>query len=95
MEKYLIEVPHKEDESSCIEAISIFLQTGSHFLTHADWGCRDGEHKAWLAVEVENRDQACQIIPPLYRANAKIVKLGRFTMQEINGIKEAHVEACR
>ena len=57
MEKFLIEVPHEETESECINAVRIFYQTGSHFLTNADWGCEDGEHKAWLLVDVENKDK--------------------------------------
>jgi hypothetical protein len=38
MAKFLIEVPHGADKAACDQAIQIFLQTGSHFLTHADWG---------------------------------------------------------
>ncbi len=64
MEKYLIEVPHEASKSACLNAVRVFLQTGSHFLANADWGCHDGEHKAWLLVEVENKGQANQIVPP-------------------------------
>ncbi len=46
MAKFLIEVPHEATESECINAVRIFYQTGSHFLTNAEWGCEDGEHKA-------------------------------------------------
>ena len=48
MSRYLIEVEHKADKWSCDQAIEAFLNTGSHFLTNADWGCMDGEHKAWF-----------------------------------------------
>jgi len=51
MEKYLIEVPHEATKAACVNAVRVFLQTGSHFLANADWGCHDGEHKAWLLVE--------------------------------------------
>jgi hypothetical protein len=90
MEKYLIEVPHDASESACINAVKIFMQTGSHFLSNADWGCHDGEHKAWLLVDVENKDQARQILPPAFRANAKIVLLHKFTKEEMESIQEAH-----
>jgi len=46
MPRFLIEVPHDEDVIACAQVIKIFLSTGSHFLSNADWGCRDGEHKA-------------------------------------------------
>jgi hypothetical protein len=83
MNKFLIEVPHGADKKSCNQAIQIFLQTGSHFLTHADWGCKDGEHKAWIIVEVESKQEARYIVPPLYRASAKITQLTTFTANDI------------
>ncbi|MFC2081081.1 hypothetical protein ACFLR8_02605 [Bacteroidota bacterium] len=90
MEKYLIEVPHEATKSACVNAVRVFLQTGSHFLANADWGCHDGEHKAWLLVEVENKNQANQIIPPAFRSGAKIIKLHTFTREEMDNIEEVH-----
>lgn len=91
MNKYLIEVPHGSDKESCNQAIQIFFNTGSHFLTHADWGCKDGEHKAWLMVEVENKDQAREILPAFFRHSAKITQLTTFTAQDIMEQKKYHV----
>ncbi len=82
MERYLIEVPHEGTGKACNNAVRIFLQTGSHFLKQADWGCHDGEHKAWIIVEVENKEQARQVVPSLFRSNAKITKLNSFTKFE-------------
>ena len=90
MEKYLIEVPHEATKSACNNAVRVFLQTGSHFLRQADWGCHDGEHKAWLIVEVENKDEARQIVPSLFRSDAKIVKLHTYTRAEMGNIDEFH-----
>jgi hypothetical protein len=84
MGTYLIEVPHEATEAACANAVKIFLETGSHFLANADWGCEDDEHKAWLLVDVDSREQALHIIPPGLRANARIVKLRKFTREDIN-----------
>ncbi len=65
MSKFLIEVPHGADKQSCDQAILIFHQTGSHFLTHADWGCLDGEHKAWIIADVANKEEARLYCHPL------------------------------
>ena len=46
MPRFLIEVPHEGTTKACNKAIEVFLRTGSHFLSHADWGCKDGVHKA-------------------------------------------------
>ncbi|HET6558895.1 MAG TPA: hypothetical protein VFG54_16365 [Prolixibacteraceae bacterium] len=83
MKKFLIEVPHGVDKQSCAEAIQVFQHTSSHFLTHAEWGCLDGEHKAWIIVEVENKEEALFIVPPLYRSSAKIVQLTTFTAKDL------------
>lgn len=90
MEKYLIEVPHEATKSACNNAVSVFLQTGSHFLRQAEWGCHDGEHKAWMIVEVDNKGQALQIVPSLFRAETKIIKLHNFTREEMENIVNIH-----
>ena len=90
METYFIEVPHEADVSACAKAVKIFLNTGSHFLSNAQWGCRDGEHKAWLILDLDSREQARAILPPGYRSQAKIVKLNRFTMAEIDELMLHH-----
>lgn len=83
MKKFLIEVPHGADKDACNQAIQIFLQTGSHFLTHAEWGCLDGEHKAWIIVDMESKEDARFIIPPLFRSTAKITELTTFSAKDI------------
>lgn len=81
MSAYLIEIPHAVDKIACMHAIQVFLESGSHFLANADWGCEDGEHKAWMVVNVDNKNQALQIVPPLYRHEAKIIKLSKYTKE--------------
>ncbi len=93
MAKYLIEVPHAPDVEACARVVQIFLKTGSHFLTHADWGCLDGEHKAWIIADVENKEEACSIVPPAFRNEAKAVRLNKFTMEEIDEILQNHKAA--
>ena len=83
MTRFLIEVPHEPELVACARAVEILLKTGSHFLTHADWGCTDGEHKAWIIAEVENKDEARSILPPAFRLRAKITQLNDFTLEEI------------
>lgn len=92
MERFLIEVPHEDSKAACGRAVLIFHQSGSHFLTHAEWGCKDGIHSAWLEVEVESKEQARQIIPPAYRAKARIVKLNTWSGKEIDELIKIHEE---
>jgi hypothetical protein len=84
MPKFLIEVHHEADQLACARIVQIFLSTGSHYVTHADWGCMDGEHTAWITVEVESKEEARCILPPAFRSQAKIVELNKFTLEQIN-----------
>jgi hypothetical protein len=90
MPKFLIEVSHEAEEMACARAIQTLLKTGSHFLTHADFGCLDGVHKAWIIVEVENKEVARSILPTEYRSNAEIVQLNKFSLNEIDELLKHH-----
>ena len=71
MARFLIEVPHESEVVSCYRAIRLLLESGSHFLTHADFGCDDGVHKAWIVVEAESKDEARNILPPSIAARRR------------------------
>jgi hypothetical protein len=90
MARFLIEVPHEAEATACARVVEIFLKSGSHFLTHADWGCLDGEHKAWIVADVDSREEARAILPPAMRSEARIVQLNFFTMEEIEEILRHH-----
>jgi hypothetical protein len=90
MPKFLIEVQHDPDKKACKQAAEIFLKTGSHFLTNADWGCLDGEHKAWFVLHIEDRDAAMSILPMAFRKNAKIIELNKFALGDMENIQAFH-----
>lgn len=90
MARFLIEVPHSGTTVDCAHTVEVFLRTGSHFLAQADWGCKDGDHRAWIVLEVESKEEARNVIPPIFRAQAKIVQLNAFTMREIEDLLQGH-----
>ena len=90
MARFLIEVPHEGTTAACARAVEAFLRTGSHFLTHADWGCQDGDHRAWIVLEVDSREEARNVIPPIFQAQAKIVQLNAFTMKDLEHLLQRH-----
>ena len=87
MSTYLIEVPHEPTKEACEQAIRLFLNTGSHFMTNADWGCLDGEHKAWIVLETEDKHEARNILPPAFRPPA-------FSMTIRNQIHSARLQGA-
>jgi hypothetical protein len=93
--KFLIEVPHEPEKIACARAVQVFLNTGSHFLTHADWGCLDGQHYAWMVIDADSKEAARNILPPAFRSQARIVKLNYFVMEEIDEILSHHVSRLK
>lgn len=93
MARFLIEVPHEARTNECALAAKILISTGSQYLAHADFGCMDGEHKAWIVVEVADKKEARLILPPLFRPHAKIIQLNKFSLAELEEILQRHQDA--
>ena len=90
MARYLIEVPHENSKDACVQAVKIFHQSGSHFMTNADWGCADNEHKAWFVVEMDSKEQARSILPSNFRQKAKIIELHKLSPEQFDEAVEIH-----
>jgi len=87
MPKFLIEVAHDATYAACVQAVEIFLRTGSHFLARADWGCKDGVHNAWITVELGSRDEALNIVPAALQPRTRIIQLNAFTLDQLEQMK--------
>lgn len=90
MPKFLIEVPHDAELTACARAVQAFLGSGSHFVANAEWGCHDGDHRAWIIVELDSKEEARSIVPPMFRSRASIIGLNRFTLREVEDILREH-----
>ena len=91
MSKYLIEIPHSSEKIACLHSVAILLSSGSHFLTNADWGCLDGEHKAWFFMDADSKEEVLRIVPPAYRRDAKITQLNKFKLDEVEQLIKHHI----
>ena len=92
MPRFLIEVPHEPEVVACAKAVRRLLTTGSHFMTHADFGCYDGVHKGWVIVELDNKEEARSVLPSDLRPIATITQLSKFTLEEIDDIIAQHTQ---
>jgi hypothetical protein len=88
MPSYLIEIPHSGNVTECRQIIKLFLDSGSHLLSNADWGCKDGIHKSWFIHEFDSKDQALLAVPPLLRHDAIIVELTKFNKADMADLAE-------
>ena len=83
MPRFLIEIPHGDEYAACVKALHALERCGSHFVTRAEFGCADGAHSGWLIVDLDSRAEALQIVPPEFRADARVIQLQRYTREEI------------
>lgn len=90
MSKFLIEVPHSPDTLACAHVVKVFLTSGSHFLANAEWGCMDGDHTAYMIVEIDSKDDARAIVPPAFRADARVTRLTHFRLDHIEETIRRH-----
>jgi hypothetical protein len=82
MERYLVVSPHTKGD--CVKALREVYAVG--YITHFEWGCKDGDHTGWLILEAENAQQALMVVPAMQRHSAKAIKLVKFTPQDIEGM---------
>ncbi len=92
MSSFLIEIPHSENTFECKQVIKLFVESGSHLLSNAHWGCKSGVHKSWFISEFNSKEEALQIIPPFLRASASVTELTTFTKEDIQRFAEANKE---
>lgn len=83
MPTFLIEIPHSENTFECNQVIKLFVESGSHLLANAQWGCKSGIHKCWFMSDFENKEEVLQIIPPFLRHNANIIEVVKFTKKNM------------
>jgi hypothetical protein len=84
MEKYLVESHHTKED--CQHVIEQFIYYG--LINNIDWGCEDGVHVGWAIVDVENKDLAMLIIPPILRSKARVIRLVRYSPEKIQAVHE-------
>lgn len=81
MARWLIESPHTAE--GCLQVMDAILIMGTDFVDRFDFGCKDGIHTCWAVVEAESESAARKMVPAFVRSRARIVKVGKFTPQQI------------
>ena len=92
MATYLIEIPHSENTFECKQVIKLFVESGSHLLANAHWGCKAGIHKSWFISEFDTKEEALHIVPPFLRHSVNIIELTTFTKEDIEQFDKANRE---
>lgn len=74
MDRYMIISNHTD--KGCTTALKAIEAAG--FITHFDWGCKDGVHTGWAIVEADSAQEALMVVPSAERRQAQAVHLVKF-----------------
>jgi hypothetical protein len=85
---YLIEIPHTPE--SCLKALDDVKALGDDKLAKYSWGCMAGDHTAYLMVNAASDAEALQWVPASERGEAKLLKLNKFTPEQIESFHKSH-----
>ena len=81
MERYLIESLHTPEE--CLRALDEVLAKSAATLDKYEWGCMAGDHTGYAIIEARSEGEAVEMVPAFLRGKARVVKLNRFTPEQI------------
>ena len=84
MKRFLVVSHHTGEE--CVKALKEALAIG--YLTHFDWGCKDGVHTGWAILEAEDKNQAMLSIPTFLRGKGQVVELTKFKADKVQAMHE-------
>jgi len=82
MKRYLVISNHTAED--CVRAVKETLAIG--YLTHFDWGCKDGVHTGWALLEAEDRSQAMLSVPTFLRGKAQVVQVLKFKPEKVDAL---------
>jgi hypothetical protein len=78
---YFIEVTHTPEQ--CLKTLDEVKDMGKDKLMKWEWGCMSGNHTGYLMVEANNQAEALNWVPMDERSSAKVIKLNKFSMDQI------------
>lgn len=80
-DKYMIMAPHTAEE--CLQALDEMAASKSDVLSHFYWGCQAGDHTGYAIIEADSESDARGMLPASQQKSARIVKLDKFTKEQI------------
>ncbi|MEW6510723.1 MAG: hypothetical protein AB1428_07145 [Bacteroidota bacterium] len=79
MKRFLVISNHTAED--CTRAVKETLAIG--YLTHYEWGCKDGVHTGWAILEGDDKPQVLLSVPTFLRSQAQVVQLTQFRPEKI------------
>lgn len=78
---FRIEMKHTKEE--CLNALDEMMEKDVKLLNKVEWGCMVGDHRGWVTLSAKSEEDAKNLLPASARANASVVKVSKFTADQI------------
>lgn len=81
---FFVQIPHTKEQ--CMQTLQGMKDKGEKLLSDFEFGCTSGDHTAYGFVKAKSKEEVKQLLPQSEQANAKIVKVKKFTPAEIESM---------
>jgi len=85
--RFLVKATHTPEE--CLKTLDETSAKGKDVLSKFEWGCMSGDHTGYALLEGKD-EMAIKKMLPAGMQEAKIVKVDRFTAEQIKTFHEKH-----
>jgi hypothetical protein len=84
-QRFLVITTHTPE--TCLAALDAVDARGEKFLSKFDWGCMVNDHTGYAVIEAKDMAAARAMLPSELK-DARIVKIGKFTREQIRSFHE-------
>lgn len=85
--RFIVVAHHTQEE--CLKTLDEVSSKSTNLLARFDWGCMAGDHTGYAIIEAKDEAAVKAMLPPGMQ-NAQIVKLTKFTQEQIKSFHEKH-----
>jgi hypothetical protein len=85
--RFFVTAGHTPEE--CLKTLDEVNAKGQKLLSTLEWGCMSGDHTCYALIDAKDEAAVKDMLPPSMK-NAKIVKVSKFSAQQIKSFHEKH-----
>lgn len=86
-DRFIVVAHHTPED--CLKTLDEVSGKSTNLLAKFDWGCMAGDHTGYATIEAKDEAAAKAMLPASMK-NAQIVKLNKFTLEQIKSFHEKH-----
>lgn len=87
MARFLLECPHTDED--CVAELDSIFGHSEELFSRFDWGCKVNDHRGWAILEAGDESTLRMLLPTRVRAKAKVVRLNKFTPEDVKSFHAA------